>query len=97
VNPRAVKAMKDTGVDMSTQTSDLIDPTILNRADYVITLCGDANDKCPVTPPRVHRIHWGLPDPAKATGTEPEIEAKCKEVRDDIRDRFQRFLSGISK
>jgi arsenate reductase (thioredoxin) len=89
--------MKDAGVDISTQTSDLIDPTILNRADYLITLCGDANDICPVTPPRVQRIHWGLPDPAKAMGTEAEIEAKFNEVRDDIRDRVQRFLTEISK
>jgi arsenate reductase len=93
LNPRAVKAMKDAGVDISTQTSDLIDPYILQRADYVITLCGDANDKCPVTPPHVKRIHWGLPDPAKATGTEAEIEAKFNEVRDEIRNRVERFLS----
>jgi arsenate reductase len=96
LNPRAVKAMKDAGVDISTQTSDVIDPDILQRADYVITLCGDANDKCPVTPPQVRRIHWGLPDPAKATGTEAEIAATFNAVRDEIRDRVQRFLSEIS-
>jgi arsenate reductase len=96
LNPRAVKAMRDAGVDISTHTSDLIDQKILERADYVITLCGDANDKCPMTPPHVKRIHWGLPDPAKATGTESDIEAKFNEVRDDIRRRVERFLHDIA-
>ncbi|CAM3887678.1 arsenate reductase (thioredoxin) [Alicyclobacillus pomorum] len=96
LNPRAVKAMRDAGVDISTHTSDLIDQKILERADYVITLCGDAKDKCPVTPPHVKRIHWGLPDPAKATGTESDIEAKFNEVRDDIRRRVERFLHDIA-
>lgn len=96
LNPRAVKAMKEAGVDISSQTSKLIDVDILQRATYVITLCGDANDKCPVTPPHVQRLHWGLLDPAQALGTPSEIEAKFIEVRDDIRDRVQTFLAEIS-
>ncbi len=92
LNPRAVAAMKDAGVDISHHTSDLIDPEILNKADYVITLCGDAFDKCPVTPPNVNRLHWGFEDPAKATGSEEEVTAKFREVRDAIRDRIVKFL-----
>ncbi|WP_029422742.1 arsenate reductase (thioredoxin) [Alicyclobacillus macrosporangiidus] len=92
LNPRAVAAMKEAGVDISDHTSDLIDPEILNKADYVITLCGDANDKCPVTPPHVHRLHWGFEDPAKATGSEEEITAKFREVRDAIKERIAKFL-----
>lgn len=91
LNPRAVATMKETGIDISSQTSDLIDPKILNKVDYVITLCGDANDKCPITPPNVTRLHWGFDDPAKAIGTEEEIQAKFREVRDAIRDKVQEF------
>lgn len=92
LNPRAVATMKEAGIDISKQTSDLIDQEILNRADYVITLCGDANDKCPITPPHVNRLHWGFEDPAKVTGTEAEIRAKFQEVRDAIRDRIKAFF-----
>ncbi|BCJ86332.1 arsenate reductase (thioredoxin) [Effusibacillus dendaii] len=95
LNPRAVATMKEAGIDISKQTSDLIDPEILNQADYVITLCGDANDKCPVTPPHVKRLHFGLEDPAKTTGTEEEIQAKFREVRDNIRDRIKQFFNEV--
>ncbi|MGZ4106671.1 MAG: arsenate reductase, partial [Tumebacillaceae bacterium] len=67
----------------------------LNRADYVITLCGDANDKCPITPPHVTRLHWGFEDPAKATGTAEEVTAKFAEVRDAIRSKIETFLTEI--
>ena len=60
LNPKAVEAMREVGVDISNQTSDLIDTEILAKADYVITLCGDANDNCPVTPPDITRWHWGF-------------------------------------
>lgn len=92
LNLRAVEVMKEAGVDISHHTSDLIDSDRLSRADYVITLCGDANDKCPVTPPQVNRLHWGFEDPAKATGSEEEVTAKFQEVRDAIRDRIAKFL-----
>ena len=62
LNPNAVKAMKEVDVDISTQTSDIIDRDILNNADLVITLCGDAKDSCPMTPPHVTRWHWGFDD-----------------------------------
>jgi arsenate reductase (thioredoxin) len=91
LNPHAVKAMAEKGIDISSQTSDLIDPDLLNKADYVITLCGDANDKCPMTPPHVKREHWGFEDPAKATGTEEEKWAVFQRVRDQIEERIKRF------
>jgi arsenate reductase len=95
LNPKAVQAMAEIGIDISNQTSDRIDPEILNRADYVITLCGDANDKCPITPPHVKRMHWGFEDPAKATGTEDEVWAKFQEVRDQIGAKIKSFLEEI--
>jgi arsenate reductase len=82
LNPNAVKVMAEKGIDISGQTSDVINPELLNRADYVITLCGDANDKCPMTPPHVKREHWGIDDPAKATGTEEEKWAVFRRVRE---------------
>lgn len=94
LNPRAVEAMKQAGVDISGHQSELIDLDLLNRADYVITLCGDANDRCPATPPHVNRIHWGFEDPAKATGTEEEIMTKFAEIRDQIKDRIETFLKN---
>ncbi|KPV43122.1 arsenate reductase [Alicyclobacillus ferrooxydans] len=92
LNPRAVAVMNEAGIDISKHTSKRIDTELLNRADYVITLCGDANDRCPVTPPHVHRLHWGFEDPAKATGTEEEVQRKFREVRDAIGSRIKRFL-----
>lgn len=95
LNPRAVATMQEVGVDISHHQSKLIDPELLNRADYVITLCGDANDKCPMTPLHVKRLHWGFEDPAKASGTEDEIRAKFAETRDAIRDKVKWFLVNL--
>ncbi len=91
VNPYAVKAMKEVGIDISNQESSVIDLEILNNATYVITLCGDANDKCPMTPPHVNRAHWGFDDPAKAEGTEEEKWKVFERVRDEIEERIKKF------
>lgn len=91
VNPKAVKVMKEVGIDISKQESTTIDNELLNRADVVITLCGDANDNCPVTPPHVKRYHWGFDDPARAEGTEEEKWDAFQRVRNQIGDRIKRF------
>lgn len=91
VNPNAIKAMNEVGIDISNQTSDLIDMHILNNADFVVTLCGDAADKCPVTPSYIKRAHWGFNDPAKAMGTEEEKWAFFQRIRDEIGGRIERF------
>ena len=91
VNPSAVKAMNEAGVDISDQTSDIIDSQILNNADFVVTLCGDAADKCPTTPAHVKRDHWGFDDPAKAEGTDEEKWVFFQRVRDEIGVRIERF------
>ncbi|WP_019394962.1 arsenate reductase (thioredoxin) [Priestia filamentosa] len=91
LNPRAVKAMKEVDVDISNQTSDIIDKSILNSADLVVTLCGDAADKCPMTSPNVKREHWGFDDPAKAEGTDAEKWAYFQRVRDEIKERIETF------
>ncbi|SUP60848.1 Arsenate reductase [Weissella viridescens] len=84
--------MQESGIDISAQTSDLIDNDFLNSSDYVITLCGDANDKCPMTPPTVNRIHWDLADPAQATGTDDEILNVFRETRDTIQGLVKNFI-----
>lgn len=91
LNPNAVKAMNEVDIDISNQTSDIIDLDILNNADFVVTLCGDAADKCPMTPPHVKRDHWGFVDPAKAEGTDEEKWAVFQNVRDEIGARIREF------
>ncbi|AVR00806.1 arsenate reductase (thioredoxin) [Oceanobacillus iheyensis] len=91
LNPKAVQAMKEISIDISDQTSDIIDPEILNNADLAVTLCGDAADKCPMTPPQVRREHWGFDDPAKAEGTEEEKWQVFQRVRDQIGERIKQF------
>ncbi len=94
LNPRAVQVMKEASVDISEHTSDVIDPEILNRADYVVTLCGHADEHCPViSNPNVVKWHWGFEDPAKATGSEEEIMAQFRNVRDAIKDRISKFVA----
>lgn len=91
LNPKAVQAMQEVGIDISEHTSDVIDLEVLNNAAFVITLCGDANDKCPTTPPHVRREHWGFEDPARAVGTEAEVWRVFQKVRDQIEDRIREF------
>jgi len=91
LNPNAIKAMDEIGIDIRNQTSDVIDSELLNNADIVVTLCGDANDKCPMTPPHVTRWHWGFDDPARAEGTEEEKWAVFQRVRDEIDARIEEF------
>ncbi|KPV61098.1 arsenate reductase [Paenibacillus sp. A3] len=93
LNPRAVQVMKEAGVNISGNTSDVIDPEMLNRADYVITLCGHADEHCPaILNKNVIKWHWGFDDPAKATGTEEEIMAQFRNVRDSIKHRIEQFV-----
>ncbi|MGB2993651.1 MAG: arsenate reductase (thioredoxin) [Paenisporosarcina sp.] len=91
LNPNAIKAMDEVGIDIRNQTSDMIDSELLNNADFVVTLCGDADDKCPMTPPHVTRWHWGFDDPARAEGTEEEKWAVFQRVRDEIAARIEEF------
>jgi arsenate reductase len=93
LNPRAVQVMKEAGVDISRNSSNVIDPELLNRATYVITLCGHADEHCPVIMNKnVVKWHWGFDDPAKATGTEEEIMNQFRHVRDAIKNRIEQFV-----
>lgn len=85
VNPKAVRAMDEIGIDISGNTSDLIQRDILNEADLVVTLCSDADQNCPVMPAHVTKEHWGFDDPAGKEWTE------FQRVRDEIKARIEQF------
>ncbi|MFV0560992.1 MAG: arsenate reductase (thioredoxin) [Enterococcus sp.] len=91
LNPRAVKVMAEDDIDISNQTSDLIDLEYFNHADLIITLCGDAKDKCPTIPTGVTHIHWDLQDPARATGSEEEILSTFRKTREAIKLNVQKL------
>ncbi|UJL47150.1 arsenate reductase (thioredoxin) [Virgibacillus sp. NKC19-16] len=91
LNPNAVKAMNEISIDISDQKSEVIDTEVLNHATMAVTLCGDAADRCPTTPPHVKREHWGFDDPAKAEGTDEEKWAVFQRVRNEIGERIKRF------
>lgn len=95
LNPKAVKAMAEVGIDISGQKSEIIDLEVLNSATLAVTLCGDAADKCPMTPPHVKREHWGFDDPAKVVGTDEEKWKVFNRVRDEIGNRIKRFSETV--
>lgn len=96
VNPKAITIMAEKNIDISQHTSDPINQEFLNSTDIAITLCGDAEERCPVTPPHVLRLHWPLKDPAKAEGTEEEIMEVFRTVRDQIEELVKTVLSDLS-
>ncbi len=96
VNPLAVKVMQEVDVDISQQTSKLIDQDYLNTCALVVTLCGDARDRCPMTPPSVQKMHWPLPDPAQATGTEAERLVVFRQVRDQIQKNVAELAQTLN-
>lgn len=95
LNERAIKVMKEAGIDISNQQSKSIDMDLLRKMDIIITLCDDAAESCPWTPPEIKRIHWSIKDPAKATGTEDEIMNEFRRVRDEIERRLKVFISEV--
>ena len=94
-NPRAIAVMAEAGVDIAGQESTRVTTAMLERADYVITVCGHADEHCPVLPPGTRKEHWPLNDPAKAGGSEEAILAVFRAARDDIRDRVQDLLQRL--
>jgi arsenate reductase len=98
-NPRAIAVMAEAGVDISGQESTIVTPRILAAADLVVTVCGHADEMCPVLPPGKRKIHWPLSDPAKATGTEGEIMDQFRATRDEVKHRVLGLLRelGVEK
>lgn len=94
VHPLAVKVMAERGIDISGQRSKSLNEIPLNELDYVITLCGDAAETCPVVT-GANTQHWGLPDPARASGSEEEKLEVFRRVRDEIERRVKELLEYI--
>ena len=84
LNPHAVRVMEEKGIDISSQHSKAFDWDLARQMDVVVTVCGHANESCPILPPEVRRLHWPLEDPAAATGTDAEILDTFRKIRDQI-------------
>lgn len=95
-NPRAIAVMKEAGMDISNQESSKITEHMLAQADLVVTVCGHADEHCPVLPPGAKKEHWPLEDPAKAQGTEEEIMDQFRASRDDIETRVKNLLQRFN-
>ena len=96
-NPRAIAVMQEAGVDISGQESTKLTDEMLASVDYLVTVCGHADEHCPVIPPGIAKEHWPLTDPAKATGSEEEIMAVFRASRDDIRQRVEDLIGRLDK
>lgn len=93
LNPKAIEAMKRDGIDISKHTSNNVDEYSKVDFDFVITVCDSAKERCPFFPSKAKRLHSNFPDPAKATGTEAEIEKEFDRVRDLIRVYCKKFVA----
>lgn len=96
-NPRAIAVMHEVGVDISRQESKTLTPEMLEWADLVVTVCGHADESCPVLPPHVQKKHWPLEDPARATGSEREVMTKFRAIRDEIRERIDGLIGELRR
>ena len=93
VRPLAVQAMAEAGVDIAGQESKTLERYLQQPWDYVITVCDQANEACPVFPGGKVRLHWSFPDPSQASGTLEEQLATYRDVRDAIGNRVERFVA----
>ena len=97
LNPYAVWAMNEVGIDISQQTSDALGDKDLRRYDHFITLCGNARDSCPVLPAELRSEHWDLPDPAGTWGTPEERMGGFRVVRYLIEQRVMELLNRLAR
>ena len=92
IRPLAIRAMQEIGVDTSGQQSNMLDQYLHQPWDYVITVCDQANQACPVFPGGEHRLHWSVPDPSEARGSHEEQLAVYRQVRDQLRRCIDQFV-----
>lgn len=98
LNRKAVEVMKEAGIDISHHTSDSVDKYLGEEWDYVITVCGGANEVCPAFTGRVkNRLHIGFDDPSHATGSKEFINSEYYRVRDEIREAFLKLYNESIK
>lgn len=94
VHPKAIAVMQEIGIDISSHRSKSLQEFLEHHIETVITVCGNADQACPMFPGQVHRHHWGFDDPAHATGTEEEQLAVFRRVRDEMRRVFDAYAAG---
>jgi arsenate reductase len=94
VHPLAIKALAEIGIDISAHTSKHMNDFLKEQVETVITVCGNADQACPMFPGQVNRYHWGFDDPAHAPGTDEEKMAVFRRVRDEIQKTFEAYAAG---
>ncbi len=94
VHPQAIQVMKEIGIDISQHTSKHMSEFLDKKINTVITVCGNADQACPMFPGQVNRYHWGFEDPAHAKGTDEEVLAIFRTVRDQIKLVFEAYAAG---
>jgi len=94
VNPRAIATMQEDGIDISYHTSNNMEEYRNIAFDFVITVCDNANERCPFFSGTVQKFHHNFPDPAKATGTDEEIMQRFREVREEIKSYSRNFVQN---
>lgn len=93
VNPKAIAIMQEDGIDISNHTSNNIDECFDIDFDFVITVCDNAKERCPFFPTKAKKFHHNFSDPAKAKGTDEEINEQFREVRQQIKEYCERFVA----
>lgn len=96
VNPLAIRAMAERGIDISGHTSKRYEDVMQKPWDYLVTVCDDANERCPFVPGAVKRLHWSFEDPSRATGDDEQRLATFRRVRDQIQERLAAWLKAQS-
>jgi arsenate reductase len=94
VHPKAIEVMKEIGIDISQHTSKHMNEFLNQKIDTVISVCGNADQACPMFPGQVNRYHWGFEDPAHAKGTDEEVLNVFRAVRDQIKSVFEAYAAG---
>lgn len=94
VHPMAIKVMHEIGIDISKHRSKHLSEFLNQKIETVITVCGNADQACPIFPGQVNRHHWGFSDPASALVTEEEILKVFRQVRDEIKKVFEAYAAG---
>ena len=96
VNPRAIQAMSESGIDISKSSPKSVEAYVNDKWDFVITVCDDANEACPVFLGKVkHRMHFGFEDPSHSSGTEEQIMNEFRRIRDEIKTIFYKFYKDF--
>ena len=95
VHPLAIKVMGEIGLDISSHSSKHMNDYLTRKVSTVITVCGNADQACPMYPGQVSRYHWGFDDPAHAKGTAEQILAEFRRVRDEIKHVFEAYAAGL--